>query len=492
MGIKFSEKNLKIVGYILLAGLIYLPIFGHLENLPIRIWDEARLAVNAYEMYKNGNWVVTYFNGQPEMWNTKPPLMIWLQSLGMHIFGPGELAVRLPSAIATFLLFIGLLYFNEKYIKNFWFGVFTILVLVTSNGFINLHASRTGDYDALLTLFTTLFGLSFFYYLETEKNKVLYLSFIFITLAVLTKSIQGLLFLPGLFIFTLIHRKLLVLLKNKHFYFGILLFVMVVAGYYLLRESVNPGYLEAVYFNELGGRYLESLEGHNEPFWFFYDHIRLYYYKEWLWFLPLGLITGLLVHKREIRRLTLFSAILIVSYFLIISASQTKLYWYDVPMYPFMAIICAVFIFYVFSFVKDKVRVRKAWINPLILLILIVSVYYEPYRKIIKKTYTPQVYSWEKEDYEIEYLLRDAIRGKYDLSNYLILHKNYNVHLMFYMNILNDEGRNIRFAKAEDIKPGDTIVIHQEEMKNFVEAHYNFEDLYTRKNVKIYKIDGRK
>jgi len=58
--------------------VVYFPLFLHLENLPLRIWDEARLAVSAYEMSHNGNYIVVHFDGKPEMWSTKPPLMIWL------------------------------------------------------------------------------------------------------------------------------------------------------------------------------------------------------------------------------------------------------------------------------------------------------------------------------------------------------------------------------------------------------------------------------
>ena len=44
---KLSSGHLK---YIVLAALVYLPVFGHLDALPIRIWGEARLAING-----NGN-----------------------------------------------------------------------------------------------------------------------------------------------------------------------------------------------------------------------------------------------------------------------------------------------------------------------------------------------------------------------------------------------------------------------------------------------------
>ena len=62
-----SSKYLK---YILIAFLIYMPIFGNLGELPIRIWDESRLAINAIEMLNNGNFLVTYFDNQPDLWNT--------------------------------------------------------------------------------------------------------------------------------------------------------------------------------------------------------------------------------------------------------------------------------------------------------------------------------------------------------------------------------------------------------------------------------------
>ena len=42
-----------------------MPIFGDLDTLPIRISDESRLAINAYEMLQNKNYLVTHFEGKP-------------------------------------------------------------------------------------------------------------------------------------------------------------------------------------------------------------------------------------------------------------------------------------------------------------------------------------------------------------------------------------------------------------------------------------------
>ena len=84
-----------------LAILVSIPIFGHIEELPIQRWDESRLAANAFEMKTNNNWLVTTFVDKPDMWNTKPPLMIWLQASTMLLIGDTTLAVRLPAALCA-------------------------------------------------------------------------------------------------------------------------------------------------------------------------------------------------------------------------------------------------------------------------------------------------------------------------------------------------------------------------------------------------------
>ena len=82
--------------------LVYVLIlqFYHLNELPIIQWDESRLAVNAAEMYHSGNFLSTTYEYKPDYYNTKPPLMIWLQVLSASVFGMNELAIRFPSAVA--------------------------------------------------------------------------------------------------------------------------------------------------------------------------------------------------------------------------------------------------------------------------------------------------------------------------------------------------------------------------------------------------------
>src|SRR5688500_16348003 len=207
---------IKLTGLFFLLLIVSVPLFLHLDSLPFRLWDESRLASNAYEMHQNGNFIVTYYDGEPEMWSTKPPLMIWLQVFFIRIIGFNEMAVRLPAAIAGLLTCAVLLLFSRQYFKKLLIGAFACVVLVTTNGYVDTHAIRTGDYDGLLALFTTAFTLSAFLYAENTHKKWIIILFIGITLAVLTKSIQPLLFLPGVLIYLLLRKKMNLLI-GRHF-----------------------------------------------------------------------------------------------------------------------------------------------------------------------------------------------------------------------------------------------------------------------------------
>ena len=100
--------------FLLFSSVALFAIFPRLGSLPLREWDESRQAASAYEMYESGNYLVATFDHKPDLWNTKPPLLLWLQVLSMKICGVGVTAVRLPSALAMFLSSLALFWFCVK------------------------------------------------------------------------------------------------------------------------------------------------------------------------------------------------------------------------------------------------------------------------------------------------------------------------------------------------------------------------------------------
>jgi 4-amino-4-deoxy-L-arabinose transferase-like glycosyltransferase len=481
-----------LIQYFILLVIICYPIFGNLDSIPIRQYDEGRLAINAYEMNRYGDFIVTHYQGEPDMWSTKPPLMIWLQVLFMKLFGVGEFAVRLPSAIAALLTCLFLTFFSVRYLRDSWFGIITSTVLITSLGYMTFHASRTGDYDSLLTLFTTIYALLFFLYCESDNLKYLYLTFITIILAALTKGVGGMLFLPVLLGYAVFKRKVLELLKGKHLYLGFGMFLLFVVGYYLLREHYNPGFIKAVRENELGGRYFHTIENHKEGFWFYYHVLVKHYLKYWCWLVPLGVVAGLFHKDRIYRDITIYSTSLVVFYFLVISVAQTKLEWYLVPIYPFMAIIIGVFIHFVFTFIRNLKLIHKQIRINVLHYVFLLAIFIYPLIWTYSRTIESKLFRGDEEYYRINYYLKDAIKGGHDLNGYTLIHQGYYVHNLFYINMLKDKGVNVNLTSDwKNLNIDDSVIVHQKEVKDSLKLKYYLDTLRKESNIYFYKIKGR-
>lgn len=115
-----------------LVPMAWFSLFWRLGAQPLQNWDEARMAVNAAEMLRNRHWLVTHFQGQPDLWNTKPPLLVWLQALSLNTFGYSEWAVRLPTAMAALALTALVAAFARRWLGGPLAGLLAGLALLSS------------------------------------------------------------------------------------------------------------------------------------------------------------------------------------------------------------------------------------------------------------------------------------------------------------------------------------------------------------------------
>ncbi|SHJ35436.1 4-amino-4-deoxy-L-arabinose transferase [Hymenobacter daecheongensis DSM 21074] len=317
------------------AGLLW-----RLGAAPLQVWDEARLAVNAAEMLRSGNWLVAHYAGQPDLWNTKPPLLIWLQALSISLLGYSEWAVRLPTALAALALVALVAAFARRWLGGPLAGLLAGLALLSSKGFITHHVARTADYETLLLLFLTAQLLAAFAWLQTRQRRYLLLAGAAVALAVLTKSVAGLFFLPGILLEITRRGRLSALLRQPATWLAAVLALAPPALWYWLREQAAPGYLQAVWQNELGGRMLSGLEDHAAP-WYWY--LTPFVSQQFLLWTPWVLLSGWLLLRRPVRRpVHRFFTLAATTggvFLLIISSSTTKLAWYSAPLFPLLALV---------------------------------------------------------------------------------------------------------------------------------------------------------
>ncbi len=489
-----SPRVLQLIGLtLLLLGLLYFPLFQHLDGWVIRMWDEARLVISAIEMAENGNALVTHYEGEPDLWSTKPPLLIWWQAIGFQCLGWTELAFRIPVALTALFLCYSLFRFGWKQLQSPFWGFAAAMVLVTIPGFVGWHTSRTGDYDVPLTLFTTLAGLAWFLALENQgkrRQKWVFLTFFSLACAVLTKGVAGLMFAPAFLLYSIARKQLFSLLKTPGLYAAFGLFIGIIAAYYGLREGAASGYLEAVWNNELGGRYLQKLEGHQAPFGFYFSN---WIEGRWHWLVllmvPLGALSGIFGTKGPMQRFTWFSVLAAITFFLVISGGQTKIQWYDTPAFPWMAALVATFLWVVvakigqlFSFFQ---RYPGRW--ALCSLLLIISLAY-PYAMAVERTYHPQEVHWDKPVYAIAYFLRTVQRGQLELDQGVVVAPKYPHVNEYYLKSLRAMGKDFESKPLEALKPGDWAIANYPEDKAWIEAHFVVKATLQQEEVAVFQL----
>lgn len=462
-----------------------------MDLYPINLWDESRLAINAYEMYKKGWSLATTFYNETDFWNTKPPFVIWIEVASMKLFGVNVVAFRLPAILSAIILCISMAFVTKKTLNNILIGLLAGFVLATIPGFNIQHIARTGDYDIFLCLFLFLYAMFFYCFIQTKQSTYIYLTWLCISLAVLTKSVAGLMILPALLVYILYKKELIRTLRNKHFYLGSIIFIVLVGGYYSMRESVTPGYLQKVYENELGGRYLSTLENHNHPWDYYISQLNA---SIWIWVLPIAFIHTFFIKQKQTRDFILLNWLIAISYLATISYSATKLLWYIAPFYVFISLPIAYTIYSCMLWINEKVKLNlknqslKKCIIPL--LTIIVMIY--PFKEMLDQINGFR-HQFKESDYPIAHFLIKGIKGEYDITNNLIYDDGYNPQIVFYQLIANEKGIPIEHvADSTQIKEGDKLIIYKDQHKEFLEKTFDYKILKKDLDVVQYEIIGRK
>ncbi|MEY3051820.1 MAG: hypothetical protein RLY31_1605 [Bacteroidota bacterium] len=494
-----------------LAGLFalfcYFPLFHHLDHMSLRLWDEARRGVNALDMAENGNWLVTHYEGSPEMWGTKPPFLIWCQVLFLKLLGDGELALRLPSALAALATVILLVWSGARVLRQPLTGLLAGMVLLCTKGYVGAHVARSGDFDALLTLWETCYLLCFFQWWRSWRSPAsrrwLFLTAAGIGMAGLTKGIAGFLFLPGLVLFLLLRglpdgpkgpAAMLHLLRRPATWLAAGLALLPPALFYIGREIANPGYLAAVMDNEVGGRFLVAQGGHNHPWFHYLEWLWREQFQPWILFLPLAWIAcwqqgGL------VRDLTLLLTVVVVSFLGVISAASTRIMWYMAPAYPLLAFLVAIGLSTLFSESRPS---KKSWSAGVLLAF---ALFFQPYRAIVERSYREQHPAWDW--HELKY--RDFMRQVPGVRDYTIVHAHYNSHVVFYARLFNRAGARIRYHPLFDIdrnpstmgegplafQPGDTLMVCEKQVWNALDTTYRYRSLYSWDGCQLLVVTGK-
>ena len=334
-------------------------LYWDAASVPVVLWDESRNIVNALEMRASGWSLVTTFGFEPDHWNSKPPLLIWLMTGSLALFGPVEWALRVPVMLASLGTLALTFIFARRFTGSRSVALFACAVLLLSPGFFAGHGARTADYDALLTFFTTayLFLLFIAFSRATPRRSTVVVAGLAIAGAVLTKSSAGLLPGAGVFLYLLVTARFGRVVREPLYWVMALVAVAPVALFYVAREIAAPGYLQAVQFNEFSGRFGQTLIGREEPLWFYVRDML----RGWFVAAPLMAVAplGWSRVRGKSRLLLIYCLCVSLGVIAVLSVASTKLPHYALPAYPPLAIAAALLLRGAYASLAERVRTPR-------------------------------------------------------------------------------------------------------------------------------------
>ena len=336
-GLKVDETG-AVLAFVTLVAVCCLVFLVGLGDTGLWDVDEGMHAAMGKNMLLSGDWVTPVFNGEPFF--DKPVMFNWLVAISFWLFGFTDFAARLPAAlmgIGCVLLTYGI----GRRLFGLAAGFFAALALATSLEFLIL--SRMVIYDVPFTFFTTLSLYFLCDALFGSRRSTAFIGFhVSVALAILTKGPLGFV-IPWLAVCSyLLWQRDLGRLREFRLANGALIITAIVAPWYVMMESANPGFIKYFIVKQhianMFGHVGEIGARHPQPVYYYVPVLLLGFFP-WSSFLPGAVYSAWKRRSSRDDEPLAFLLILLVSAFVFFSIASSKLVTYILPLFPPAALL---------------------------------------------------------------------------------------------------------------------------------------------------------
>ncbi len=435
---------------------VWVVVYLNTLSIPIvQQWDEARNAINTQEMIQNGHWLVRYFEGKPESWELKPPFLIWTQCLSTGIWGMTEFGIRFPSALAALgIAVITLLFLVQEGVKPITAGICATLP-ITFPAALHPHGFLFGDHDAMLCFFQALMLVSQYRFLKTGKSFWVWIAALAFLLGWLTKSIAVCFVLPGIFMMGTIDAEFRKRLFSIQQIAGYSAALIIITAYYLARNHYQPGYINLVNQEEWLGRFAQHPDANNDIFYYLKG-----FYRERLqgFLFPVLLAFCWSLYRWKKQSFSAMGCMIILFTLPIISMSQSKNFWYDLPLL-FPIVLCMARLLNDLFYYIDQKMPKSSLIIGVFLFFLITN---NAARMVNSHNHRGNP---NKKEITIQYLKTNRFSTP---EKYGVYCNAFNTDILFYLNNLKCKGYNFSIAEPENhTEDFSTVIMAKEDEESW-------------------------
>lgn len=327
-------------------GLISVWLFVCATVRFLSIPDEGRYADISRHMFESGDWLVPRLDGLPFI--HKPPMLHWLSSIAMHIFGVHVWVVRLVPVLAASLLLIGTYLFVRKYLSQ---KIAELSILMMATNLLFFGSSQYVNHDLLLATGITLSVFCLVDFSLCNRKAMLFLGYFFAASAFLTKGLIGIL-IPGMILLPwLLYTRQYKRIPAFFNPFALLFLAALTLPWLYQMQQIYPDFLHYFFIDQQFNRF-HSNQFNNKQSWFFYLVILLVSLLPWLLTLRwTGLRT--ILHQQRLNPIGQLLIWWLVSVVIFFSIPPSKLAGYILPALTPLIILCAV------AFEKSTLNTQK-------------------------------------------------------------------------------------------------------------------------------------
>ena len=288
-----------LLGLLSVTAISALVYFNGLGNLPLFNPDEALYAEPAREMIVTGEYITTLLNYVVRF--TKPPLCIWAMAGCYQIFGVNEFAARFFGAACAVVL-VAITYLSMVRYISLRAAIFGSLTLASAPLFV--FTAREAITDMPLSLFGAGAQLAFFHASQSnfKRRGALYLGYVLIGLAVMTKGPVGLVLPVAILLaWHTIKGDLWSAFKSYQPLIGALIVAVIALPWFVTEIYITKGaYFQEFIIRENFQRFTAVVDAHKQPV---YYHLlaMLGGFFPWTVYLPQAMVASLAGYFSALR-----------------------------------------------------------------------------------------------------------------------------------------------------------------------------------------------